>query len=95
MSCAAKAPTEEDFARFVRHIRSFGYDDRWHSLPNRYLDFDGHKFWTMGFEYPVTVIINRCGLTDAPHTFSTSPQKFLAKPASPGTRHYQEAQISF
>ena len=86
-----KGPTEEDFARFVRHIRSFGYDDRWHSLTNRYLDFDGQKYWTMGFEYPVTIIINRCGLSGAPHPFSPNPQKFLAKPGSPGIRRYQEA----
>ena len=77
-----KGPKEEDFARFVRHIRSFGYDDRWHSLTNRYLDFEGHKYWTMRFVYSATIIINRCYISGTSHPFCVKPQKFFAKPAS-------------
>ena len=85
-----KGPKEEEFAMFVRHIRSFGYDDRWHSLTNRYLDFGGYKYWTMGYVYSVTVIINRCDLSGDPHPFSTTPQRFLAKPPSRETRPYHQ-----
>ena len=54
-----KGPKEEDFARFVQHIRSFGYDDRSHSLTNRYLELDGFKYWTMGNPVEETTLINR------------------------------------
>ena len=87
-----KGPSEEDFAKFVHHIRAFGYDEQWHTLNNRYLDFDGYKYWTMGFVYSVTIIIiNRGDLSGDPHPLSTMPQKFFAKPASPGTRPYQQS----
>jgi hypothetical protein len=85
-----KGPSEEGFARFVQHIRSFGYDEQWHHHNHRYLDFEGQKYWTMGFVYSVTIIINRCDLSGAPHPFCVKPQKFLAKPASPGTRPCQQ-----
>lgn|GEM_PF-1564424 len=76
-----KGPKEEDFARFVQHIRSFGYDDRWYSLTNRYLDLDGFKYWTMGFVYSDTVIINRCALSKDSRAFCVEPQQFMAKPS--------------
>lgn len=80
-----KGPREADFALFVRHIRSFGYDDRWGPYIHRYLDFDGFKYWTMGYEYPVTIIINRSELSGEPRPFCATPQRFLAKPASAET----------
>ena len=90
-----KGPKEEDFARFVRHIRSFGYDEQWHRLSHRYLDFEGSKYWTMGYVYSVTIIINRCDLSGAPHPFRVSPQAFFAKPPTkgihPGNNHGHEA----
>lgn len=78
-----KGPKEDDFARFAQHIRSFGYDEQWHHHNHRYLDIEGHKYWTMGFVYSVTIIINRCELSGEPHPFCMTPQRFFAKPASP------------
>lgn len=88
-----KGPSEDDFVGFVRHIRSFGYDEAWFKSTHRYLDFQGFRYWTMGFVMSVTVIINRCELgARSPHPFSGSPQMFYAKPASPETKLYSPKQ---
>lgn len=71
---------EADFLKFVHQIRAFGYDSRWFKLTNRYLDFNGFKYWTMGFVENVTIIINRAHLEEPARKFSPSPQKFYAKP---------------
>jgi hypothetical protein len=75
-----KIPKESDFLRFVHQIRAFGYDSRWFQLTNRYLDFNGFKYWTMGFVESVTIIINRAHLEEPARKFSPAPQKFYAKP---------------
>jgi hypothetical protein len=84
-----KGPIEEEFVKFVHHVRSFGYDDRWYKTTNRYLDLNGFRYWTMGFVMSATKIINRCKLgTRAPHPFRETPQMFFAKAAPPGTEFY-------
>lgn len=68
-------------------IRAFGYDEPWGRDIHRYLDFQGFRYWTMGFVMSVTIIINRCELgTRDPHPSSDNPQMFYAKPASPETK---------
>jgi hypothetical protein len=71
---------DRDFYRFARQIRAFGYDAQWFSLHNRYIDFEGYKYWTMGYVLGVTVIINRAKLEAPPRPFFESPQMFFAKP---------------
>ena len=77
-----KGPREADFIKFMQHIRAFGYDAKWFRLTNRYLDFEGHKYWTMGFTYKVTIIINRAILTTPAQPPSAKPQMFFAKDSS-------------
>jgi len=51
---------EEEFIRFVKIIRTYGYPERFWKKINFYYEVDGMKYWTMG--YPVreiTKVINR------------------------------------
>ena len=84
-----KGPIDGEFIKFVHHIRAFGYDEPWGRDIHRYLDFQGFRYWTMGFVMAVTIIINRCELGNrSPQPFSGNPQIFFAKPASPDTKLY-------
>ena len=56
------AQSDEEFVEFVKHIRAFGYDERFFSKTYLYFDFDGWQYWTMGSELPITIIINRAKL---------------------------------
>ena len=56
------AQLDEEFVEFVEHIRAFGYDESFFSKTYRCFDFDGWKYWTMGFDLLTTIIINRAKL---------------------------------
>jgi hypothetical protein len=62
-----RAQSDDEFVEFVKHIRAFGYDERFFSKTYRYFDFDGWQYWTMGFDLPTTIIINRAKLNREEH----------------------------
>jgi hypothetical protein len=44
----SKVDDPEGFALFVAYIAKHGYPARWRHLPpNRYLELDGWRYWTM------------------------------------------------
>src|ERR1051326_6706276 len=55
--------SDQEFERFVMHIRRHGYKQKFGSAYYIYLDWevDGvvHQFWTMGAALKTTFIINR------------------------------------
>jgi hypothetical protein len=53
------ARSDLQFRRFVKQIRLLGYDERWGPHRHRYLDLDGWKYWTMGYQIESTLLINR------------------------------------
>jgi hypothetical protein len=50
------------FDRFILHIRSNGYCQRFGKYKYTYLDVDGWQYWTMGAPLKATVLINRARL---------------------------------
>lgn len=50
---------EAEFEEFVRIIREHGDDEIFEGRPYRYLDFEGHHYWTMGAPIAETTVINR------------------------------------
>lgn len=66
----AKCRSEEEFERFVMHIRRNGYRGKFGRAYYTYFDWpvDGvvHQFWTMGAPLAATIIINRAVKTRAP-----------------------------
>ena len=71
---------DEEFRRFVEFIRSHGYDGNFFAMKLRYLDVDGHKYWTMGYRTGATVIINRAEISRADEMpRSENPFPFEAK----------------
>lgn len=58
------AASDAQFEWFVMFIREHGYRERWGPYFHHYLDLDGWKYWTMGAELAVTVIINRTRLVE-------------------------------
>jgi hypothetical protein len=58
-----KCRDDEEFQRFVVHIRNHGYRQRFGRAYYTCFDWpvDGviHKFWTMGAPLQITIIINR------------------------------------
>jgi hypothetical protein len=54
-----KPDLDGDFVRFAQLIRSEGYDDQFWNQTHRYLDIDGHQYWTMGDAIENTILINR------------------------------------
>lgn len=53
---------EDEWLEFMRLIRNWGYDEKFHSMNIRYLDLDGFKYWTNGYIEEHTSIINRAEL---------------------------------
>lgn len=49
----------EGFTYFVKAIRLLGEDKPFFSKTFRYFEFDGYKYWTMGYPIRETIIINR------------------------------------
>jgi hypothetical protein len=61
-----KCRSEEEFERFVMHIRTFGYREKFGSAYYGYFDWPDplcsttiHSYWTMGAPLSETIIINR------------------------------------
>ena len=54
--------SEDEWLAFMRLIRNWGYDEKFHSMNIRYLDLDGFKYWTNGYIEEHTSIINRAEL---------------------------------
>ena len=50
---------DADFVSFVKLIRAEGYDSKFWDKTHRYLDIDGHQYWTMGDPVEDTILINR------------------------------------
>jgi len=54
-----KPGLDADFVSFVKLIRVKGYDAKFWDKTHRYLDIDGHQYWTMGDPLEDTILINR------------------------------------
>lgn len=54
-----KPELDVDFVSFVKLIRAEGYDAKFWNKTHRYLDVDGHQYWTMGTPIEDTILINR------------------------------------
>lgn len=54
-----KPELDAEFVSFVMLIRAEGYDEKFWDQNHRYLDIDGHKYWTMGDAIKDTILINR------------------------------------
>jgi len=55
---------EELFIKLVEHIRNYGYEGKFFSMPITYFDHDGMTYWTMGAPLDETIIVNRCKKAD-------------------------------
>lgn len=55
---------EDLFVQLVEHIRSSGYEGKFHSKSITYCDHEGMVYWTMGAPVEQTMIINRCRKED-------------------------------
>lgn len=84
-----EARSDQEFCRFIKQIRMFGYDERWHHHRHRYLDVDGWKYWTMGYQIESTILINRAKIEVTPQAdlfyqaekaHVQNPRHFMAKP---------------
>jgi hypothetical protein len=85
-----EARRDENFRRFIKQIRMFGYDWQWHHTRHRYLDVDGWKYWTMGYQIESTILINRAKIEvpdqvdlfapPAERPWVVNPLHFMAKP---------------
>src|SRR5947208_17072918 len=52
-------PDEAAFQEFVQLIRTHGEARKFFSKTYIYMEFDGHKYWTMGAPIPDTTVLNR------------------------------------
>jgi len=55
----ATALSPESFLWFVQYIRENGYEAKFGRRSYTYLNFDGWKYWSMGFSPTATTVINR------------------------------------
>ena len=77
-----KCRGDDEFVGFVEHIRLYGYDKFFFKTLLRYLDFDGHTYWTMGYVVGATSIINRAVIEGNPVPNDIkNPFPFCAKPS--------------
>ena len=51
--------SEDEFVRFVVHIREAGYVLKFAGRPYKCLDVGPHRYWTMGAPLDKTILINR------------------------------------
>ncbi len=61
----------QDFDRFIRMIRRFGYADYYYKVRHIYWEIDSFKYWTMGWPVEETTVINRARI-DAPEPWKES-----------------------
>ena len=54
----------DEFHNVVKFIQKYGYDNKWFSTTHRYLNVGTFKYWTMGWHWPQTIIINRAIIED-------------------------------
>ena len=73
--------SDKEFLSVARLIRTWGYDDKFGKMKLRYIDFEGYKYWTMGYEERVTCIINRAAIKeDIEETiWKRNPVAFISK----------------
>ena len=57
---------DEEWMNAVRLIRQYGYDEFWFKTKIRYLDFEGERFWTMGYTEDSEDILNKATNTGPP-----------------------------
>lgn len=54
----------EEFSNVVRFIQKYGYDEPFWKTTIRYLEVGLYKYWTMGYHWDMTIIINRALIGD-------------------------------
>ena len=73
------------FVHAVEFIRKFGYDQYFGKTKMRYLDYLGHKFWTMGDLLPGTILINKAKLYRPEYPTLRNPVPFKAVKGAGGS----------
>lgn len=71
-----KAEYDSEFEKFVNTIRVMGYDEMFWKKPYRILDVEGHKYWTMGAQSVITIILNRKPIPYEPIEWAVNPIPF-------------------
>jgi hypothetical protein len=56
---------EELFTNLAKHIREYGYKEKFYLKSITCFDHEGMTCWTMGAPIKETIIINRCKKEDA------------------------------
>lgn len=65
--CKNNLKNPEDAAEFVnvaRFIQKYGHDEMFYKTSIRYLEVGLYRYWTMGYHWDTTIIINRALLGD-------------------------------
>lgn len=60
--CKSDLRVQEDidlFVNVVKFIQKYGYDKMWYKNKTRYINVGMFKYWTMGWHWTETIIINR------------------------------------
>ncbi|MEX0748621.1 MAG: hypothetical protein WD467_00080 [Candidatus Saccharimonadales bacterium] len=52
------------FEHMVMGIRQYGYTENFGNQTYKYLDIDGHKYWTQGAPLYMTILINRSSINN-------------------------------
>lgn len=71
---------DEEFVLAMRAIGEFGYDDNFFKVRVRYIDLDGHRFWTLGYTYESTYILNRAENNHPDIPWAKNPLPWVHKP---------------
>ncbi|HPQ81201.1 MAG TPA: hypothetical protein PLZ86_05700 [bacterium] len=57
---------QDDFFHFVNYIHTHGYMAEFEGKDYKYLNVDGHKYWTMDWPLEETTLINRAEIVTEP-----------------------------
>lgn len=72
------SPDETEFLRVCEMIRDYGYDGFYHGTKWRYLDFEGHFYFTCGSDLNITQLINRKRLRHPARPWTKNPTRIFA-----------------